>query len=96
MVVVVDRNEVAQLQMACNTCRFAGDTLHSTSIPEEAVCIVGEDVIPRFVKLASSMRLSNSKSYSIGEALAQWPCGNFDTWSIMIFRMSGSDAVNML
>ena len=40
MVVIVYHNQVAKLQMSCHRSRLTSNTLHSTSITEEAIGVV--------------------------------------------------------
>ena len=96
MVVIVDHDQVAELEVTSGAGCLACNTLHSTTISEEAVGVVVDQVIAGLVEYSTSMSLSNCETNSIGEALAQRACRDFDTFSIMCFRVSRRDAVNLL
>ena len=44
MVVVINADEVAQLQVPCNTGCFACNTLHSTPISKEAESVIADQL----------------------------------------------------
>lgn len=96
MVVVVDGNQVAQLQMTGSRGSLTGNTLHSTAITEEHVCVVVDQLEARLVENGGSMRLRNSETDGIGETLAEWAGGDFNTGGVMSFGVTGCDAVDLL
>jgi hypothetical protein len=96
MIVVINADEVAQLQVACHAGCFACDTLHSTPISKEAEGVIIDQLKTRLIEQGSRMRLSDGQTNSIGETLAQGSCRNFDAGSVMGFGMTWGDAVDML
>ncbi len=96
MVVVVDADEVAELQVASSTGSLAGHTLHSTAIAEEDVCMVVEEVKARLVEQGARVSLCNGKSYSVREALTKRASGHLDTGRVVGFGVAGGDAVDLL
>jgi hypothetical protein len=69
VIVVVNADEVSELQMTGSGGGLRGNTLHSTSITKETVCVVVNNVETRLVEGTASLCLSNSKTNSITEAL---------------------------
>lgn len=96
MIIIVDHDEVPQLEMAGSTSRFTGNTLHCTSIAEEAEGMIVNELKARFVELGCSMSLRNGKTNRICETLAKRTRGDLDTWCILCFWMSRSNTINLL
>lgn len=96
MVVVVDHDEVAELQVASHRCSLRGDTLHSAAITEEGVCVVVEQLIAGLVEDSGRVPLSNGETNSVGETLTKGTSGDLDTGGVVGLRVTGSDRVNLL
>lgn len=96
MVVIVDGNQVAQLQVTRSGGSLASNSLHSTTITEDHVCVVVNEVESRLVEDGCGMRLRNSKTDGIGETLAKRASCDLDTGGVVSFGVAGSDAVNLL
>lgn len=58
MVVVIDHDQVAQLQVASGTRCFTSNALHSTAITKDTICMIVNDLEPRFVEMSSGLCLS--------------------------------------
>jgi hypothetical protein len=84
MIVIVDCNQIAQLQVTSSGSSLRGDALHSTSIAEEDICVVVEQVISGLVEVGGAVSLSHGKAHSIGEALTQRTGCHLDTRGIML------------
>ena len=69
MVVVVDTDEVAKLQVAGKRSRLAGNAFHSTTIAKEEERVVVDQVEARLVEHTTSMCLCHGKADCIGKAL---------------------------
>ncbi len=96
MIVVIDHDEVAQLQVTGRTCGFAGNTLHGAAITKNTECMVVNKLEAWLVEMCSSLSLSNCQSNGICEALTQWASSNLNPLRILAFGMAGCDAVNVL
>ncbi len=96
MIVIIDGNEIAELQMASKTGSFASNSFHGTSISKEHVSVVIDQVKVWLVEDSSGVSLRDSETDCVGEALAEWTCGHFDAFSIMGFGMTGCDAIDCL
>lgn len=96
MVVVVQADQVAKLKMASSTGGLTGNTFHSTSIAEDAVCVVVEQVVSWSVENSGRVSLGNGKANSIGKTLAEGPGCDFDSRGVVSFRMAGSDTAKFL
>lgn len=96
VVVIVDGNEVAELQVAGQRACLARDTLHQATITKEAVCVVVDQVEARLVVDGSGVGLGNGETDSVADSLAQRAGGDLDTWGVVGLGVARSDAVNML
>lgn len=96
MVVVIDGNQVTKLQVAGSGCGFTGNALHGTSISEEHVGVVVDQLETGLVEDGRSMRLRNSKTDGIGETLTERASGDFNSRGVMRFGVAGGDAVELL
>lgn len=96
VVVIVDGNEVVELQVTGGGGSLAGNTLHSTSITEEDVGVVVDQVVSGLVEDSSGVLLSNGQTDSVGETLTQRTSGDLDTRGVVRLGVTGSDAVNLL
>jgi hypothetical protein len=96
VVVIIDGNQVAELQVASHRSSLAGNTLHSASIAEESVCEVVDQFESGLVEDGSSVLLCNGKTDGVGETLAERASGDLNTGGVVGFGMTGSDAVDLL
>ena len=70
VIVIIDGNQVAKLEMTSNTGRFAGNSLHGAAISEEAVGVVIDKVKVGLVELGACVSLCHCETHRIREALA--------------------------
>lgn len=96
VVVVVDADQVAELQVTSHRSSLGGDTLHGASITEEAVCVVIDQVKAGLVEGGSGVSLGNGKTDGVGETLAKRSSGNLDTWGVVALWVTRGDAVDLL
>ena len=96
MVVIIDGNEVSELQVTSSRSGLTGNTLHSTAIAEEAVCVVVEEVVSGFVEDTTAVSLGNSQTNSVGETLAEGTSGHLNTGCVVSLRVTRSNAVELL
>ena len=96
MVIIIDADEVSKLKVPSHTSGFAGNTFHSTTITEKAVCVVIDQVKSWFVEYSSCVCLSNCQTNGITETLTKRASSDFDSRSIMSFGMTGGNAVYLL
>ena len=82
--------------MASKTGGFASNPFHGTSITKEHVSVVIDQVKVWLVEDSSGVSLRDRETNCVGEALAEWPCGHFDAFSIMSFGVTGCDAIDVL
>jgi len=73
-----------------------GNTLHGTSITEESVGVVVDQLESGLVEDGGSVALSDGKTDSVGETLSKRTGGDFNTGSVVLFRVTGCDAVDLL
>ena len=95
-VVIVDRNQVAELQVTGEGSSLRGDTLHVASISHEDVCVVIDELKTWLVELGTGLALSNGKSNSIGKTLSKWAGGDLDTRGIVGLWVAWGSRVDVL
>lgn len=96
VVVVVDHDKVAELQVTGSRSSLGGNTLHGATITEEAVGVVVDKVETRLVEDSAGVGLSDSKTDGVGETLTERTSGNLNTGGIVSLGVTGSDAVKGL
>lgn len=96
VVVIVDRNQVAQLQVTGEGSSLTGNTLHVASIAHEDICVVVNKLESGLVKLGSSVLLGNGKTNSVSKTLAERASGDLNAGGIVGLRVTGGDAVDVL
>lgn len=96
MVVVVDGNQVAELQVTSHGGSLAGNTLHSTAITEEGVGEVVEQLVAGLVEDTTGVGLGNGQTNSVGETLAKRTSGDLNTGGVVGLGVTGGDAVELL
>ena len=75
---------------------LAGNTLHSTAITEEAICVVVEELIAGLVEGCTGLGLGNGESNGVGETLTQGAGGDLNTRGVVSLRVTGGFAVELL
>lgn len=96
VVVVVDGNQVAELQVTSHGGSLGGDTLHGTAITEEGVGVVVEQFIAGLVEDTTGVGLGNGQTNGVGETLTQRASSDLDTGGVVGLGVSGGDAVELL
>ncbi len=96
VIVVVDGNQIAELQMSGQARRLAGNTFHGTTISKEAVRMVGDQVKAGLVELGRGVGLTDGQTDRVRETLSQWTGRHFDTGRVVRLGMARSDAVDGL
>lgn len=84
VVVIVDGNQLAQLQVTGLGSSLGGDTLHSTSITEVGVGEVVEELKIGLVEAGSVVSFSHGETDSVGEALAERAGGDLNSGGVML------------
>lgn len=96
VVVVVDGNQVAELQVTSHGSSLAGNALHGAAIAEEHVSVVVDKLKVGLIENGGSMRLANSETDGVGETLTKGASGDFNTGSVVRLGVTGGDAVDLL
>lgn len=96
VVVIIDHDQVAELQVTGHGGSLGGDTLHSAAITEEGVCVVVEQLVAGLVENGGGVPLSNRKTDGVGETLAERTSGDLNTGSVVSLRVTGGDGVDLL
>ncbi len=95
MVVIVDGNEVAQLQVTSHGGGLTGNTLHGAAIAEEAVSVVVDELVAGLVEGSGGLALSNGETDGVGETLAERAGGDLNALSVVRLRVTGGDGVDL-
>jgi hypothetical protein len=93
VVIVVDCNKVAELQMPCQRGSLAGHALLHASIAQEDICVVVDQLKSGLVVDSGTMLRGNGKTHGVGKALSKRSTGNFDTVGIVSLGVAGGFAV---
>lgn len=96
VVVVVDGNQVAELQVTGHGGSLGGNTLHSTAITEEGVGVVVEQLKAGLVEDTTRVGLGNGQTDSVGETLTQRTSGDLNTGGVVSLGVTRGDAVELL
>jgi hypothetical protein len=96
VVVVIDHDQVAELQVTGHGGSLAGNALHSAAITEEGVCVVVNKLVAGLVEDGGSVPLGHGETDGIGETLAERAGGDLNTGSVVGLGVTGCDAVDLL
>ena len=94
-VVVVEGDQLAQTQGACQRGHFVGDAFHHAAVAEEHVGVVVNHLVPFTVELSRQHLLGNRHAHGIGNALPQRAGGGFNTRGVAVFGVAGGFAVQL-
>ena len=87
-VVVVEIDQFAQLEVAGQAGRFAGNPFHQVTIADNCVGVVVDHFEIGLVKASSQPALGHCHAHPIGKALPQWTGRRFNAGGIAIFRVT--------
>lgn len=96
VVVVINGDEIAELQVSSQRCGFTGNTLHSATISKEHEGMICQKIESGLVEDGSRVPLSDRETDCISKSLTKRSGRDLDTRSIMRLWMARSDAVNLL
>jgi hypothetical protein len=96
VVVIVDADEVAELEVAGQGRGLGRDTLHQAAIAEEAVGVVVTQGEAGLVEGGGGVGLGHGQTDGIGDTLTQGAGGDLDTGSIVGLGVTRSLAVDGL
>ena len=89
VIVIVQVDQLAQLEMPSQAGGFAGNAFHHVAIAHNGICIVIDDVKVGPVEMAGQPALSHGHAYTIGKPLAQWTGGGFNARRVAKLWMTG-------
>jgi hypothetical protein len=69
VVVIINGDQVAELQVSSSASCLASNTFHGTAIAKKDVGVVVDQIIARLVEDGTSVSLRNSKTDRVGETL---------------------------
>jgi hypothetical protein len=93
MIVIIDSNQIAQLQMSSQTSSLASHALHSTSISEKDVRVICDKREAILVEDSRGVCLGNGQTDCVAETLTKRPSGDFNAGSVVGLWMARGDAV---
>ena len=94
-VVVIERNQFAQLQGSCQGAHFVRNAFHHAAVAHERVGEVVYDVVTRTVELRRQRLLSNRHTHSVSNTLTQRAGGGFYASGVTHFRVTWSFRVQL-
>ena len=95
VVVVVEGDQVAELQVTGSGGSLGGNTLHGAAITEEAVGVVVDKLVAGLVEGTSGLALSHGETDGIGETLAERTSGDLNALGVVGLGVTGGDAVEL-
>jgi hypothetical protein len=96
VVVIVEADEVAELQVTSSAGSFTGDTFLGATITEDAVCVVVEQVVSWLVEHGTGVSLGDGKTNGVADTLTQRAGGDFDTGGVMGLGVTRGDTADLL
>src|SRR5690606_8973168 len=87
-VVVVKRNQFAELEGAGERTRFVRDTLHQAAIAEKCVAVMVDDSVAVTVELRGENFFRQRHADGIGEALTERTGGGLDTRRVAVLGVA--------
>src|SRR5690349_21256889 len=88
MVVVIEINEPAQLQMSSQRGSLTGDSFHQITVCNNRINIRLDKLIAGLVEFRGEVSGGNRHAHTLTESLPEGTGGHFDTGSQPIFRVS--------
>jgi hypothetical protein len=95
VVVVVEGDQVAELEVTGSGGSLRGNTLHGAAITEEAVGVVVDKLIAGLVEGGSGLTLSHGETNGVGETLAERTSGDLNAGGVVGLRVTRSLAVDL-
>lgn len=95
MVVVVESDQVAELEVTGGGGSLGGNTLHGAAITEEAVGVVVDKLVAGLVEGGSGVTLSHGETDGVGETLAERTSGDLNAGGVVGLGVAGGDAVDL-
>lgn len=96
VVIIINHDEVAQLQMPSCASGLAGNSLHCAAISEKSVGVIVHELESRLVEFCASFGLCNRKADSVRKTLSQRAGGDLNTWNFIGFGMTWCQTIYML
>lgn len=93
VVIIINRNQIAQLQVTSHAGCLASHTLHSTSVTKEDVSVICDEREAILVEDGSGVCLGNGETNRVAEALAERAGGDFNAGSIVGLWVTRGNAV---
>jgi hypothetical protein len=99
VVVVVEGDQVAELEVTGSGGSLGGNTLHGAAITEEAVGVVVDKLVAGLVEGGSSLALGHGETDGVGETLAEGTSGDLNAGGVVglgVTRGLGVDLAEVL
>ena len=94
-VVVVEGDQLAQPQGACQRARLVGDALHEAAVPQKHPGVVIDHLVALAVVAGGERLLGNRHAHRVAQALAQRAGGGLDPRRVAVLRVAGGLAVQL-
>lgn len=95
VVVVVEGDQVAELEVTGGGGSLRGNTLHGAAITEEAVGVVVDKLVAGLVEGSGGLTLSHGKTNGVGETLAERASGDLNALGVVGLGVTGGDGVDL-
>ncbi|SJN10844.1 hypothetical protein CZ787_04540 [Halomonas citrativorans] len=94
-VVVIERNQLAQLLSTRQRRRLMGNAFHQAAVTQKAPGVVIDNGVARAVELRCQGFFGNRKADRVGKPLTERAGGGFDAGRVAKFRMAGGGRVQL-
>ena len=95
VVVVVESDQVAELEVTSSGGGLRGNTLHGAAITEEAVGVVVDKLVAGLVEGGSGLTLSHGETDGVGETLTERASGDLNAGGVVGLGVTRGLAVNL-
>ncbi len=89
VVLVVEVDNLAELEVAGNGGGFEGDAFHDVAVGDDAVGVMVDDLVAGPVEGFSQEPFRHGETDTVGQPLSERAGGDFDTRSIAALRVTG-------
>ncbi len=89
IVVVPERNQLAQAPGSGQRARLVGYPFHHAAVAHEHVSVVVDDFVARFVEFIGQQLLGHCHAHRIGDALSERAGGGFHAGCVTVLGMTG-------
>src|SRR6185437_7032750 len=92
MVVIIEIDQLAELQMTGERCGLRGDARHQIAVADDPVGEMSDDLEARTIVPGRKMSRGEREAHSVAKALTERTGGHFHAWRHAALRVARCDA----